>query len=195
MPPGAMHALSPWKRRPLTIPPNSLQAWIRLATWEIWMGMLVCVILAFGISFLVTSPNKIIVFSDLSNCYAPPPVSLPCERIVYRGGLLNAAFTALVGLMLIGVAAWLLWELWNAAEPKPITDDFLKLLNDSFGRDWRNPLTWGWSRVLWAYGFTAIGVTLTAAVGLMLWTLVASSSATRTTPGRVETSQRFSVGQ
>ena len=195
MPPGAMHALSPWKRRPLTIPPNSLQGWIRLATWEIWMGMLVCVILAFGISFLVTSPDKIIVFSDLSNCYAPPPVVLPCERTVYRGGLLNAAFTALVGLMLIGVAAWLLWELWNAAEPKPITDDFLKLLNDSFGRDWRNPLTWAWSRVLWAYGFTAVGVSVTAAIGIILWTLVASASAAKAAPGRVDTSQSYRVGQ
>jgi hypothetical protein len=195
MPPGAMHALSPWKRRPLTIPPNSFQAWIHLATWEIWMGMLVCVIFAFGLSFLVTSPNKIIVFSDLSNCYAPPPVSIPCERILYRGGILNASFTALVGVMLIGVAGWLLWELWNAAEPKPITDDFLKLLNDSFGRDWRNPLTWAWSRVFWAYGFTAVGVTLTATIGLMLWTLVAPSRATSAAPGRVETSQHFRVGQ
>jgi hypothetical protein len=28
---------------------------------------------------------------------------------VYRGGILNAAFTSLCGLMLIGVALWLLW--------------------------------------------------------------------------------------
>ena len=41
------------------------------------------------------------------------------------------------------------------AEPKPITDDFLKLLNDSFGRNWRDPRTWPWTRMLWAYGFTA----------------------------------------
>ena len=67
--------------------------------------------------------------------------------------------------MLIGVAAWFLWELWSAIEPKAITDDFLRLLNDSFGRDWRNPLTWPWARVLWAYGFTVVGATLAAGVG------------------------------
>ncbi len=116
--------------------------------------------------------------SDLSNCYAPP-VTVPCERIVYRGGALNVAFTSLFGLMLIGVAAWFLWELWSAVEPKPITDDFLRLLNDSFGRDWRNPLTWPWARVLWAYGFTVVGATVTAGVGMMIWTLVTR----RTRPG------------
>ena len=110
------------------------------------MGMLVCVVLGLGVVLIVTSPDRIVAVSDLTNCYAPPPVALPCERIVYRGGVLNAAFTALCGLMLIGVAAWLLWELWSAVEPKPITDDFLRLLNDSFGRDWRNPLKWPWAR-------------------------------------------------
>ena len=33
--------MSPWKRRPLTIPPDSWRAWLRLAVWEGWMGMLV----------------------------------------------------------------------------------------------------------------------------------------------------------
>ena len=127
------------------------------------MGMLVCVTLGLGVLLIVTSPTASSPYRTSSNCYAPPPVALPCERIVYRGGMLNVAFTALFGLMLIGVAAWLLWELWSAVEPKPITDDFLRLLNDSFGRDWRNPLTWPWARVLWAYGFTLVGATLTRA--------------------------------
>ena len=119
------------------------------------MGMLVCVVLGLGVaphrhvSRLASSPCRI------SRTATPPPVALPCERIVYQGGMLNAAFTALCGLMLIGVAAWLLWELWSAVEPKPITDDFLRLLNDSFGRDWRNPLKWPWARA-------AVGVRLHA---------------------------------
>ena len=152
--------------------------------------MLVCIILGFGISFLVSSPNKIVIFSDLSACYGVPPLPVPCERIVYRGGLLNVAFTALCGALLIGVAAWLLWEVWSAVEPKPITDDFLKLLNDSFGRNWRNPFTWPWARVFYAYGFTIVGVTMTAGIGLLIWTLVAPSESA-SVPGRVETSQRF----
>jgi hypothetical protein len=64
------------------------------------------------------------------------------------------AFNLWCAVLLIAVAAWLLWELWNAVAPKPITDDFLKLLDDSFGRDWRKPRTWPWTRTVWAYGFT-----------------------------------------
>ena len=190
MPPGARPALGPWKRRPLTIPPNSLQAWIRLAAWEIWIGMLVCVILGFGISFILSSPDKIVTISDLSGCYRAPPIAMSCERIVYRGGMLNVAFMALCGFMLIGVAAWLLWELWNAVEPKPITDDFLKLLHDSFGRSWRNPFTWPWSRVVWAYGFTSIGIVLTVGVATLIWTLIVAPNA-RVPEPKVDTSQSF----
>ena len=58
-----------------------------------------------------------------------------------------------------------MWELWSAVAPKPITDDFLQLLNDSFGRNWRDPRTWPWSRVLWAYGFTFVGVLFAAGTG------------------------------
>ena len=186
--------MRPWGRGSLTIPPNSKDAWLRLAVWELWMGMLVCIILGLGVLLISTSPNHIVAVSDLSACYGAPPVALPCERIVYRGGMLNAAFTALCGLMLIGVAAWFLWELWSAVEPKPITDDFLKLLNDSFGRDWRNPLKWPWARVLWAYGFTLVGATLTASVGMIIWTLVASEPA-KVPKVRIETSQSFTLGQ
>ena len=138
---------------------------MRLAVWEIWMGMLVCLILGFGVTLIVTSPDRIVTFSDSLTATRRLRSRVPCERILYRGGMLNAAFTALFGLMLIGVAAWFLWELWNAAEPKPITDDFLRLLNDSFGRDWRKPCTWPWARVFWAYGFTLVGAALTAGVG------------------------------
>ena len=195
MPNGALPDLTPWRRRALTIPPNSAQAWIQLAAWEIWMGTLLCVIIGFGTSFIVTAPDKIVVFSDLTNCYRPPPIPIPCDRAVYQGGLLNAAFTALCGLMMVAVAAWLLCELWLAVEPKPITDDFLKMLHDSFSRDWRNPLTWPWARALWAYGFTLVGAALAAAVALTAWMLVKAPEAARAPAIRVETSQSFRVGQ
>ena len=187
--------ISPWRRESLTSPPNSPNAWLRLAVWEMWMGMLLCGILALGVSIILSSPDRLVTVSDLSRCYAPPPVAVPCERIVYRGGLLNAAFTTLCGVMLLGLAAWFLWELWSAVEPKPITDDFLKLLNDSFGRDWRNPFTWPWARVGWAYGFTAVGAALAAGAGLAIWTLVAASHPARIPTARVETSQSYTLGQ
>jgi hypothetical protein len=190
-----MPELSPWKPRSLTVPPTSKQAWLRLAIWELWMGMLVCVTCALAVVLIATSPNRIVAVSDLTNCYAPPPVALPCERILYRGGALEAAFTALCGLMLIGVAAWLLWELWNAVEPKPITDDFLRLLYDSFGRDWRNPLKWPWARLLWAYGFTVVGVMLTAGIGLITWSLLVPSDPAKVPTARVETSQSYRLGK
>lgn len=161
--------------------------------WEIWMGMLVCVALGLGVFLITSSPHHIVSVSDLSNCYAPPPVALPCERIVYRGGALDAAFTALCGLMLIGVAVWFLLEPWNAVEPKPITDDFLRLLNDSFGSNWRNPLKWPWARVLWAYGFTVVGAMLTIVVGVTISTFLAP--APRTPTIKIETSQSYRLGR
>jgi hypothetical protein len=169
--------MRPWGRGALTIPPTSRSAWIQLAIWEIWMGMLVCLTLGLGLYLIATSPNRIVAVVDLTNCYAPPPVALPCERMVYRGGVLDAAFTALCGVMLIGVALWFLWELWSAVE------------------DWRNPLTWPWARLFWAYGFTVVGVTLTAGVGLMLWMFVAPSAATLTPTGKVETSQSYTLSK
>lgn len=186
--------MRPWGRNALIIPPNSTQAWIQLAAWELWMGMLVC--LAFGLgAYLILSPGQIVAVTDLSNCYGPPPVTLPCERIVYQGGMLNAAFTALVGLTLSGVAVWMLWELWSAVEPKPITDDFLRLLNDSFGRSWRNPLRWPWARLLWAYGFTCIGAMLTVGAGIAVWTIIAASHPTKVLTPAVDTSQSYRLGR
>jgi hypothetical protein len=168
-----------------------MQAWIRLASWELWVGMLVGVSLGLGVMLVVTSSDRIVTVSDLTNCYGPPPVALPCERIVYRGGALNASFTALCGVLPIGFALWLLWELWSVSEPRPITDDFLRLLNDSFGRRWRNPLTWPWARMLWAYGFTLLGAAVTTGVGLALWTLVASAEPSKPPTVRIQTSQSF----
>ena len=189
----SMPETSPWIPRGLTFPPNSARMWIRLAVWEFWMGVLLCVVLVFGIRLIVTAPDRLYTMWDLSGCYAAHVVR-PCERIAYQGGGLNVVFTALSGVLLIGVAGWLLWELWGAVEPKPITDDFLRLLHDSFGRNWRNPLTWPWKRALWAYGFTVIGATVSAGVGMMLWTLVASNEAKAPTV-RVETAPVFRVGQ
>ena len=109
--------------------------------------------------------------------------------------MLNAAFTMLFGLTLVGAAAWLLWELWSATEPKPITDDFLRLLNDSFGRDWRNPLKWPWARVLLAYGFTLAGVTLSAGLGITIWTLTFSAESQKAPTIKIDTSQSFRLAQ
>ena len=186
--------MRPWGRGSLTIPPRSANAWFRLAVWELWMGMLLSIVAGLGIRLIVTSPNRIMTVTDLSGCYAAQVV-LPCERTLYRGGALDAAFTALCGVMLIGVAVWLLWELWSAVEPRPITDDFLKLLNESFGRDWRNPLKWPWARVLWAYGFTVVGVMLTAVVASAIWTMVTSPDRARVPMIKIKTSESFKVGE
>jgi len=182
--------MRPWGRRALTMPPDSRSAWIQLALWELWMGGLVMITSGFGSLFIVMAPARVMTQVDLSACYQAPPVRLPCERIVYVGGTLDAAFTALCGLMLVATAAWFLWELWLAVEPKPITDDFLRLLNDSFGRDWRNPLKWPWRRVMYAYGFTAAGAILTATLAISLWTTLAASAKPHRSP-RVDTSQGF----
>jgi hypothetical protein len=178
---------TPFRRQPLVIPPDSLRAWLRLAVWESWMGTVICAALLFGAQLIVTAPDSIVTVFDFSNCYAAPPVVQPCERVAYKAGTLNMAFNAWCGMLLIALAAWLLWELWNAVAPRPIVDDFLKLLDDSFGHSWRHPRTWPWARLVLAYGFTLIGAAL--AIGLLA---SAGALLPRDTPTpRVETSQRF----
>jgi hypothetical protein len=182
--------MSPWRRRSLTIPPDSWSAWVRLAVWEFWMGMIVCAALALGVNVIAAAPRSVVVIRDMTSCYAVAP-GQPCEPVSYQIGTMNAAFSALCGLQLVAVALWLMWELWSAVQPKPITDDFLRLLDDSFGRNWRDPRTWPWSRMLWAYGFTVPG----AAAVLVVWTLVSSSVPVKPPSGRVETSQSFRLAR
>jgi thiol:disulfide interchange protein len=102
------------------------------------------------------------------------------------------AFNAWCGFLLLAVAAWLVWDLWSATAPRPITDDFLKLLEDSFARDWRKPRTWPWTRVAWAYGFALAGVSVGVGLSLLISARTASPPA-RTPAMRVETSQQFRV--
>ena len=189
-----LNEITPWRRRSLVIPPDSWRAWVHLAVWEASMGMLLFGCLAFGIWLIGSSNDRIVTFVDLSRCYAPPPVELPCERVM-RVGALNAAFTALGGLLSLVAASWLVWELWNAVAPKPITDDFLKLLDYSFGRSWRDPRTWPWSRMLWAYGFTSAGVLLAAGMVLLIWTANSFARPVKAPVVNIETSQDFRIAR
>src|SRR5580765_7762326 len=123
------------------------------------MGVLFYLIFGFGTQLIVSAPHSIVTVFDFTNCYAAPPVALPCERVAYRAGALMAAVNAWGGLLLIAVAAWLVWDRWSAAARRAITDGFLKLLEGSFARDWRKPRTGTWTRVAWAYGVVMVGVT------------------------------------
>src|SRR5262245_34666456 len=181
--------MSPWRRRSLTIPPDSWDAWARLAAWELWMGMLLGAALIFGAGLIAAAPRNVVTVMDFTGCYAVPPVLQPCERVAYRAGMLNVTFNVWVGILLLIVAAWLVWELWTAVAPRPITDEFLKLLDDSFGSDWRRLRTWPWARLGWAYGFTLVGATAALAITLFASNVVASRAA-RAVP-RVDTSQQF----
>ena len=186
--------ISPWRPRGLMVPPNSLHAWVRLATWEFGMGVVVYLLMAFGTQLIASAPRSVVTVYDFANCYAAPPVALPCERVAYRAGTLNAALNVWCAVLLMGVAAWLVWDLWSAAAPRPINDDFLKLLDDSFARDWRKPRTWPWTRVAWAYGFALAGVTSAAGLSLLMSAL---SDSPRAKPSvtLIETSQQFRVIQ
>jgi hypothetical protein len=182
--------MGPWKRQPLTIPPDSLRAWVTLAAWEVWMGTLVSAALLLGTQLVVTARANIVTVFDFTNCYAAAVVQ-PCERVAYRTGQMAVLLNLWCGVLLISVGAWLLWELWSAAAPKPITDDFLKMLDQSFARDWRRPRTWPWARVAWAYGFTAAGAAAALGITLLASHAMASSAFARTPTPHVETSQRL----
>jgi hypothetical protein len=181
-------------RNRLPIPPVSPRDWLQLAAWELWAGMLLCGLIGFGLLFIVTATDRIVFAEDLSRCYATTVV-LPCERLVYRTGGLNAMFSVLIGVMSLAAALWFLWDLWSTAEPKAVTDDFLALLHHSFARNWLDPRTWPWSRMFWAYGFTALGASLTAAAAVLAWTVVSSSQPGKPPVANVETSERFKLWQ
>ena len=178
-----------WRRRTIMIPPESPREWFRLAAWELWFGIVIAILIGLGAQLIVTAPDRIIAVLDLSGCYGEPPIPVPCDRMVYRGGALNVAFSALSGFMMIAVAGWVMWHLWSLAEPRPITDDFLRLLNDSFGHSWRNPLKWPWARVLWAYGFTAVGAAVAAAVAITVASLVTPPP--KVVSPKIDTSESF----
>jgi len=159
------------------------------------MGIFLYVALALGTQLIITAPASIVTVFDFTDCYAGPPVAQPCERIAYRAGTLNAVLDVWCGLLLLAVAAWLLWELWSAVAPEPITDEFLKLLDDSFARDWRKPSTWPWMRMVWAYGFTLVGATSAFCIGLLISAAMSSSRPVKKPTAHVETSQRFRLVQ
>jgi hypothetical protein len=148
------------------------------------------VALVFGTQLIVNAPAGIVTVFDLTNCYAAYVVQ-PCERVAYRTGAMSVALNLWCGVLLIGAASWLLWELWSAVAPKPVTDDFLKLLEDSFARDWRRPRSWPWARIAWAYGFTVAGATAAICAGLLASSLISSSRLAKASAAHVETSQRF----
>ena len=109
--------ISPWRRRGLKVPPDSFRAWVRLGTWEFGMGVLLYVVFGFGTQLIASAPHSIVTVFDFTNCYAAPPVALPCERVAYRAGILNAGLNGWCGLLLIAVAAWLVWDLWSGQRP------------------------------------------------------------------------------
>jgi hypothetical protein len=183
-----------WRKRTIVIPPETRDEWVRLVTWELWMGFILFLLVAIGTRLVVTAPERVVLLHDVSQCYAAPPVPVPCERTLYRG-LLNVAFSAFSGFMMLAVAVWMVWSLWNVAEPAPITDDFLRLLNDSFGFDWRNPSTWPWSRVAWAYGFTTIGIAIGLAATIGVSSALMSLPSSRRPAPEAEPLQIFRVGQ
>jgi len=183
--------MSPWRQRPLTIPPDSVHAWFSLAAWEFWMGILLCGALVFGFRLIVNAPQNIVTVFDFTNCYAAPPVAQPCERVAFRTGYLGVIMNAGGGYLLVAMIPWLLWELWTAVAPQPITDDFLKLLDDSFGRSWRRPRTWPWTRLGWAYGFTLLGALSAFSLGSIVSQAIASAKSTHPPAPRIETHERF----
>src|SRR5262249_51397761 len=113
--------MSPWKRQPLTIPPDSLRAWVTLAAWEFWMGALVSVALLFGEQLVANAASNVVTVYDFTKCYAAAAV-VPCERVAYRTGQMTVVLNLVCGVLLLAIAAWWLWELWNAVAPPPVTD-------------------------------------------------------------------------
>ena len=84
------------------------------------MGALVCGALLSGTRLILTAPRNIVTVYDFTRCYGGRPVVQPCERVLYRAGMLNVVFNAWVGVLLIVVAAWLLWDSGARSRPGPL---------------------------------------------------------------------------
>jgi hypothetical protein len=162
---GSLAENSPWRRKALTIPPASPREWFHLAVWELWMGVLICCFLSLGAALVTSAPDRVITSE-----------------------FLNAAFSALFGTLALIASAWLVQELWTATAPEPITDDFLRMLNNSFARNWRDPRTWPWSRLFYSYAFALLGIAIS--VGAVVG---ASTALAQITPLSVIRSQEFRV--
>lgn len=131
------------------------------------MGVVLCSAVVFGSLLIVNAPQKMVTSG------------------------LDVLLNFWCGLLLIAVAVGLLVELWSLAAPTPVTDDFLQLLHDSFGRDWRRPRTWPWARVAWAYGFTSVGVAAALAAGLVASSLLSPPRGGKVPAVSVETRELF----
>ena len=140
---------------------------------------------------IVSAPHSIVTVFDFTNCYAAPPVVLPCERVAYRAGAMNAAFNAWCGLLLMAVAAWLalgVVERGRAqADHRRLPEAARRLVRARLAQ----PRTWPWTRMGWAYGFTLVGAAATLAVALFLSAEISSSEYAKAPLPHVETSQRF----
>jgi hypothetical protein len=155
-----------WRRRTIVAPPETRDEWVRLVAWELWIGLILFFLFAVGIELAATPPDR---------------------------GWFIVALSIVSGMTMLAVAARLLWSLWRAAEPAPITDDFLSLLHESFGRNWRDPRTWPWSRLKWAYGFTTVGVAMGLLLTIALSEAVRSLPSTRRPATEINTLQIFRV--
>ena len=72
--PWRLPEMSPWRSRSLSIPPESTRAWLSLAVWEFWMGLLVCGAAGLGVQLIATARDGIITVFDFTNCYVAPVV-------------------------------------------------------------------------------------------------------------------------
>jgi hypothetical protein len=178
---------------PLVVPPETRDEWVRLVTWQLWIGLILFFLVAVGVRLIATPPVRVVVVNNARACDAMMSAPAPCQRTVYRSRL-GVVFTDVAGVMMLAVAAWLLRSLWGAAEPAPITDDFLGVLKESFGRrTWRDPKTWPWSRLKWAYGFTTVGVTIGLLLTIALSAAIRSMPSTRPPAATAETVQIFTA--
>ena len=47
-------------------------------------GQSLYVAIGFGTQLIAAAPHSIVTVFDFTNCYAAPPVVLPCERVAYQ---------------------------------------------------------------------------------------------------------------
>ena len=141
---GEPQEVSPWRPRGWRST-GLVHAWVRLGTWELGMGVILFVVFGFGTQLIASAPHQHrhrVRLHELL-CRAARRAAMRTRRVP-SGGLEAGADVG--WLLLMAVPRRGSWDLWSVAAQAD-DDDFLKLLEDSFARDWRKPRTWPWTRV------------------------------------------------
>ena len=172
------------------VPPNSARTWIRLRSGNCGWGRS-CVVLVFGIRLIVIARSFLCRHGLLELLCAPRDASVRADRVSRRrprrpvhGNQRRS------GDRRCGVGAGALERSRAETDHRRFPAAAQRFVRTRLAE----PVYVAVATRPLGYGFTAVGATVSAGVGMMIWALVVSNNASSPTI-RVDTAQSFRVDQ